>query len=226
MNEDLINSQRDIYGSQFSKYGDSPDSTFNQSRIIQNIRYERLLKNLSNLSDKSTIHDIGCGICDLYDFITVNGYNLIYSGTDIVNDMQILVNKKHPEIQYYIRDVLNSTVEEGKYNYVVLSGTFNLPGDSTPSEWSEFWKMMITKMFDMSNIAISFNFLTSYADYYNPSMCYINPSDVLDFCIKNLSRHVYVDHAYPLFECTVTVSHQDALKSDYNDKSLSKYFKS
>ena len=123
----VIDNQRSIYDAQIKEHGDSPQSTHNQLVEIQNLRFERLLANI-DLTYKGSIHDVGCGICDMYQYLKDNNSNLIYSGTDIVPAMKSLVNKKYPNITYHIRDIIENNTED-TYDYVVLSGTFNLPGD-------------------------------------------------------------------------------------------------
>lgn len=224
MSDDIIKKQLEIYVKQFTEHGDSPDGTYNQNKIIQNLRFERLLKQFNFNEEKYTIHDVGCGICDLYAYIKENGINVVYSGTEIVPEMKILVNKKYPEITINIRDIINDKKTD-KYDIVVLAGTFNLPGNIDKREWEIFTKNMIKSMYELSNVGISFNFLTTYADFYNDLMFYENPGEILDFCIKELSRFVVVDHSYPLFEQTITVYKSDYIQKKYSNSLLKKYFK-
>ena len=86
-------------------------------------------------------------------------YKLIYSGTDIVPAMKKLAINKFPELEYHIRDIIQDRVEE-TYDYVVLSGTFNLPGDINHKEWKDFTRSMIISMFKIANKGIAFNFLS------------------------------------------------------------------
>ena len=57
---------------------------------------------------------------------------------------------------------------------------------------------MISVMYEMSNKGIVFNFLTDRADFYNPEMYYESIEEITDFCTNNLSRHLIIDHGYPL----------------------------
>ena len=219
----VIENQRLIYDAQVKAHGDSPKSTHNQLVEIQNLRFERLLANLE-LTYKGNIHDIGCGICDMYQYLKDNKSNLIYSGTDIVPAMKELVSKKYPDIAYSIRNIIDENIEE-TYDYVVLSGTFNLPGDIDHQDWKVFTRKMILSMYSIAKRGIAFNFLTKKSDYYNDEMYYESMEDILDFCVTNLSRHVYIDHAYPLFEFSCTVLKPDIVQERYNNKTFNKYFK-
>jgi len=219
----VIDDQRSIYDAQIKEHGDSPQSTHNQLIEIQNLRFERLLTNI-DLTCKGSIHDVGCGICDMYQYLKDNKSNLVYSGTDIVPAMKALVSKKYPDIAYYIRDIIEENIEE-TYDYAVLSGTFNLPGDIDHKVWKEFTRKMILSMYLIAEKGISFNFLTQRADFYNPEMYYESIEDVFDFCVTNLSRHVYIDHSYPLYEFSCTVLKPNAVEERYNHTTFKKYFK-
>ena len=222
--KNIIENQRGIYNAQIEEYGDSPESTHNQLEEIQHLRFERLLDNIDVFEEGTTIHDIGCGICDLYHYLKINNAKAIYSGTDIVPAMKELAEKKFPRINYFIRDIIQDKFEDC-YDYIVLSGTFNLPGNTNKDEWRIFTRQMISSMYSMSNKGIVFNFLTDKADFFNPQMYYESIEDVSDFCVKNLSRHVIIDHAYPLYEFTCTVLKPEVIEKRYNHKTFRKYFK-
>ena len=68
MTAPLIASQVNLYRQQFLEHGDSPEGTFNQSESIQHLRFFHLLSSLS--LENSSLHDVGCGICDLYHYIS------------------------------------------------------------------------------------------------------------------------------------------------------------
>ena len=220
----VIQDQRKIYNEQIKKYGDSPQSTHNQLSEIQNLRFERLIMNLKLDQEANTLHDVGCGICDLYQYLKENNLPYLYSGTDIVPAMKTLSEKKYSQIQYSIRDIIDEKISD-KYDFVVLSGTFNLPGSVKREEWKEFTRKMIVAMYQISNKGIAFNFLTQKADYYHKDMYYESVDEILEFCVKNLSRHVIIDHAYPLYEFTCTVIKPEDVKKKYNSKVFEKYFK-
>lgn len=218
----VIENQRGIYDSQIKKYGDSPKSTHNQLVEIQNLRFERLLSKI-DLKNYYTIHDVGCGICDLYQYLIERKSNLIYSGTDIVPAMKELVNSKYPKVDYYIRDIIEDNIKD-KYDYVVLSGTFNLPGDINQKDWKEFCHRMIISMFKIAKKGIAFNFLTKKADYYNPKMYYQSVEEIFNFCLDKLSRFVHIDHSYPLYEFSCTILKTDAVKEIHDHNIFDKYF--
>jgi len=72
--------------------------------------------------------------------------------------------------------------------------------------------------------AIVFNCLTSYKTFSDPTLLYFDPIKIFDFCAKNLSRFVIIDHGYPLYEFTCTVFRPEYLSKSYNNQKFNKYF--
>ena len=224
MNEQLIKQQRDIYREQLLAYGDSPEATYNQNQSIQQLRFSRLLEAL-DLNQKATVHDVGCGICDLYQYLVQRYPKVSYSGTEIVPEMGKLAASKYPEINVSIRDLIASDVTD-RYDYLVLSGVFNLPGGTDRGEWRAFSRALLARMYGMSTKGIAFNFLNaSAAEYLHPDMHYENPDDIAKFCSSNFSRFVYVDQSYPLFEFTTTVLKPEFVREKYSDPAYQRYIK-
>lgn len=224
MNSKIISQQQQIYRDQFLLHGDGPDATYNQSEIIQRLRFSRLMADF-DLREELTIHDVGCGICDLYPYVKKRFPRADYSGTEIVHEMGELAILKYPEIKVFIRDLITEDVPD-RYDYVVLSGVFNLPGDVCRDEWYAFVRALLKRMYGMCNKGIAFNFLNAAAaDYINPEMYYENSGEMARFCQQNLSRFVRVDQSYPLFEATITVFKPQYINETYDQQALRKYFK-
>ena len=223
MGDNIVKKQLEVYEKQFVEHGDSPEGTYNQNSVIQNLRFERLLKQYDFKNNSFTIHDVGCGLCDLYTYMKQEDITAEYSGTEIVQKMKDLVSEKYPDLNISIRDIINDDVKD-QYDIVVLAGTFNLPGDVPRDEWKQFTRDMIKSMFNMCKVGITFNFLSSHAEFYNDLMHYESPGELIDFCSKNLLRFVTVDHSYPLYEQTITVLKSEYVEKVYSDKLLKKYF--
>jgi hypothetical protein len=219
----IIEYQRQAYGETFQKFGATPDGVKWNNVETQNLRFERLIKQLKNDLHNTTIHDIGSGTSDFHKFLLNNNIEHKYSGTEIVQEMIDYSLNKYPEIELFNRDFLK--VENEKYDFVFLSGTLNLKLNATEAEWMDFSLKLISKMFEHAAKAVSFNCLTSYNTFSQNDLMYYNPQDILDFCIKNLSRFVVVDNCYPLYEFTITVFKDDFIASKYKSDSFTKYFK-
>ena len=222
----IIDSQLSIYQNHFKAHGDTPEGTYNQNEAIQDLRFQRLIKQFTQQDSEYSIHDVGCGICDLHQYLINNELKLVYSGTDIVPEMKKLAVEKFPKIDFKVRDIIEDDTSNEQYDFLVLAGTFNIPGDCALNDWVSFTNEMIRKMFSMAKLGISFNFLTTNADFFHPDMYYRNPYDVFDFCSKHLSRHIVIDQAYPLYEYPVTVFSEEYMLEIHTDPKFKKYMKS
>jgi hypothetical protein len=118
---------------------------------------------------------------------------------------------------------LKSPVED-EYDFVVLSGVFNIAGEVPAKDWNQFCHAMIEKMYSMCKMGIAFNFLTSYNTFSASDLSYFNPTQLFDFCARRLSRFVVVDHGFPLYECAITVFKPGYVRARYSNGCFDKYF--
>ncbi len=185
-----------LYRENFLKFGDTPEGVLWNNQNSQYLRFERLLKNF-NLSKRFSIHDIGCGTCGLHEYLLHENINHDYHGSELVSEMVSLSKKKFKHINVFERDILSSKNIE-TCDFGVISGTFNLAGNSTKEMWHNYVFSIIQKLFSISSSAISVNFLSTYNTFTDDSLSYFDPRDVMDFCIKNLSRFLILDHSLHL----------------------------
>ena len=61
------------------------------------------------------------------------------------------------------------------------------------------------KMFELATIGIGFNMMSNHVDYKDKHLYYASPQDILEYCLKNLSRKVSIHHDYDLYEFTTFV---------------------
>lgn len=223
MNE-IITAQRDVYRDNFLRNGDTPEATFNTSTTLQDLRFAKLIEHLELGRQAFELHDVGCGICDLWGYLVKRGISACYSGTEIVPEMKELADSKYSDIVVSLRDFTNDVPDDEKHDFVVLAGVFNMPGQLGTLKWQKFTEDVILAMYKVARRGIAFNFLTKDADFYHPKLFYLDPSTVRDFCVRNLSRHVIIDQSYPLFECTVTVLKPEEVRSRFDSPAFQKYY--
>jgi SAM-dependent methyltransferase len=214
---------QEAYGRQLREHGDSPQATFQNDRTTQELRFERLLRCLLPAPGPVSIHDVGCGLCDLHAYLQRRGVAHEYSGSEIVPEMAELARRKHPGLMVVERDITDPPTTD-TYDIVVLSGTFNLPAGVERAEWDGHCRATVERMFAMARWAIAFNFLTTYNTFSSPELHYMDPLSIFDFCERTLSRFVVVDHGYPLYEATLTVFREEFVRSRHGEQELQKYF--
>ena len=93
-------------------------------------------------------------------------------------------------------DILKNKLNR-KYDYILINGTFN---NNTKNNW--FWmKKCLEKLFLSAKKGIVFNNLSSYVDYKDKKLFYIEPEKVFQFCKKNLGKRVMIDNTYQIKKC-------------------------
>jgi SAM-dependent methyltransferase len=195
---------RDYYESKLEQYGDSPRGVDWADTDSQRLRFQ-ILCEVDNLEGKK-VHDVGCGLGHLVDFLADNGVHCEYVGSDISPRMIKQAKLRLPEAQFHIADILdNNTPAWMKADYVITSGLFNVKADNDRQAWQQFVEAMVRHMFSLARRGIAFNMMTSYVDYEDSHLFYLSPAEMLDFCICNLGRRVVIRHDYPLWEYTVYV---------------------
>lgn len=214
--------QRDLYQESLDKHGDSTRATHQNDPVTQHLRFERLVKEIEPFLPGHSIHDVGCGFGELGEYLTQREAGCKYSGIEIVSGMAE-VGRARLGVEIVVDDFIARDYERS-YDFVVASGVFNIPGKVEPDEWNLYNQTMTKKMFALATKGIAFNGLTTFSDFRRDDLHYWDPTQVLSFCHSELSRFCILDHAYPLYEWTLTVFHQDFVRGAYPQDELTKYF--
>jgi hypothetical protein len=221
----IIQKQIDAYRDNFIKHGNTPLGTFQNNTVTQYERFNQLINPLlAYKATDFTICDVGSGVCDLHKFLQSREIKHTYTGIEIVQEMVDSAKKIYPDINIINKDLLDDDYQQ-KFDFCVLSGTFNLPGDIDRSDWLNFTLAVIKKMYTLSNIGIAFNALTAYSTFNAPELFYLDPKITLDYIKNNLSRHCQIMMSSPLFEDTYIVLKPEVLSNQYPEPEFDKYFK-
>lgn len=198
---------RKHYEDKLRQYGDSPQGVNWIDSDSQRLRFQ-VLYEVGNL-DGAKIHDVGCGLGHLLEFLVVSEVNCEYVGSDISPQMIQKAKQRLPQAQLYVADILDEVTQDWmSADYLFASGVFYVKGIADRRVWQQWVEEMIIQMFSLAKVAIAFNMLTSYVDYEDNNLFYISPAETLDFCIRNLGRRIAIRHDYPLWEYTVYVYKQ------------------
>ena len=173
-----------------------------------------------------TVHDIGCGVGDFYDWLKQSEYDwerVSYSASEITPEYCEIARQRYPDIGVYNRDILAEPPAD-RYDYVILSGVFHQQGDVSHRKWVDYMQNLLSGAWSMTNVGMAFNVLTSYADFYKPGNFYADLTELQLFVARHLSRFFRVDCTYPLFEATFNVYKSPAIKSFYPQNDFQRYF--
>jgi SAM-dependent methyltransferase len=136
--------------------------------------------------------DVGCGFGDLLAWLNARGIEPEYTGIDICKPMIQRCRKRfaNSSATFVVGDAL-TFVPADPYDYIVASGIFGYNARDTRRRVQP----TLERLFDLTRIAMSVNFLSARAPARSPGRLYLHPADVLQFALK-LTPAVRLDHTY------------------------------
>ncbi len=182
------------YQNLFDTHGNSAKAVQWGDRASQHKRFEVLADIAPVLG---SVADIGCGLGHLYSFLRQREPNLRYLGLDFVPGFIQAARQEFAgsSAEFEVFDIFKDAIPT-TYDYLLLSGVFNNQMDDN---W-DFMSHALRTMFQGARKGISFNAMSTYVDYHDDGLFYVDPGKVFDFCKKNLSNKVTLRHDYVLSE--------------------------
>lgn len=157
-------------------------------------RFE-ILADIGDLDGESLL-DVGCGLCDFFDYLSEMGVHADYHGLDLEADMIAASRKRFASINLMVGDVLDLD-GDAKYDYVVSSGIFTY----FPDENAIF--RAVAAMFCHARKGVAFNALSPWANNHHPGEINPDPLRLIEKCTdltKNLVlRHDYMPHDFTVY---------------------------
>lgn len=179
------------YNETIDKFGvDSKDAVHWHNQQTQYYRFEMIKRYIPNDSDISIL-DIGCGNAEFFKYLNFTGFRGKYVGYDI-NENFIHASReiyKDNNAEFKVVDILEDNIMD-KFDYVILSGLFN----NNYGQNDAWIKKMIDKMYQLANKKVIFNAISTYTNFKDKEMYYINPLDISDYIIRNLSAEIILEH--------------------------------
>jgi len=167
------------------------------------LRYKIMLEIIYD-QKKCSLLDFGCGTAHLYDFLLKNGIiNIKYTGLDISNEFIKVCRQKFPDVPFICKDVLESSEQIAKFDYIILNGVFTEKRELSFDAMYDYFKKMIKLLYLKSNKGIAFNVMTKHVDWERKDLFHL-PFDILASFLKSeVSRNYIIRNDYGLFEYTV-----------------------
>lgn len=168
----------------------------------QRLRFEVLCVELDLAG--ASVHDVGAGAGHFYDYLLERELDVRYSGSDLSKEMVEAARLRHPGASFELRDVLDAE-NSARYEFVFCSGLFHVKLDCPDVAWKSFVERAVTRMYEMSSVAISFNMMSDRVDFRADGLFYSDPDEMSAFCRNQLGPNVEVYCDYPLYEYTIHV---------------------
>ena len=193
----------DIYDCDLERFGADPRAVHWKSAEVQNQNFE-ILSSIAPLNE-ATILDVGCGMADLLAFLRDRGFTGRYFGWDFSAGMVTRCRERFPDATF-VRTDIYANMPEAEVDYALISGTLN---DRVEGEIGAVFNLL-RSVYARCRKGMAFNLLSSYVDYQEAGLLYCDPSDVLAFCKRELSRYVSLRHDYARFQFSTFVYRRDA----------------
>jgi ubiquinone/menaquinone biosynthesis C-methylase UbiE len=187
---DTFQQLEQMYAKSLRTHGDTPQAT-QQADILSQEQRMRLLCQVADLR-KAKILDFGCGTGHLLDFMRREcGFIGQYVGYDITQAMIDQASAKHKDARFERRNILESGIPED-FDAVLVTGTFN---NFTGDNWT-WMTSCLRVLWNHTRMALAFNNLSTYVDFFAEGLYYESPGRVFNFCKEHLSPLVTVRHDY------------------------------
>ena len=209
----MKNKVYNIYKNLYLKFGDSPASVKARTSKQQQLRFEHLV-NCANLKSNDSILDVGSGLGNFLFYLRKKKLKCNYTGIDFYEQFIEISKKKYKRdknSQILQLDISRHKVKK-KYDWVVLSGTFN---DKHRQSYVVMLKIL-TKMFKACRKGIIFNSLSKYVDFEDKSLFYSHPDKIFKFCVQNLSKYIILKTDYQLKKGTIPFEYTMCVKKNEN----------
>ena len=183
----------------------SPEAVYWVGKDKTWLRFKILTK-IDDLNNKKVL-DFGCGNALLLDFLKENNILCEYHGWDISEKMIEVAKKRHYGANFKVVDVFKSNLKQFNsfFDYILISGVFNLKVDAEESIHRKWTKKTLLKLWDLCRKGLAVNFMTEHVDWRDNSLYYCPIDDIASFCVKNLSRWFIIRHDYRLWEFTMYI---------------------
>ena len=199
---------REHYSSAFNEHGPTPQGVGWNGEDRAKLRYDKMLAVLN--TDYATagrtpsLLDVGCGYGGLLARAQELKIDLNYTGIDVAGNMVSYARENLPDGEFVEGNVLDWQPGK-KFDYVVCNGILTKKLSTSDSDMDAFAHRLIRELVQLCSIGAAFNVMSTKVDYTDPELYYKDPSEMMEFCLANLSRYVRLDHGYPLYEYTLYV---------------------
>ena len=195
------------YEKRLEEFGYSPATLGWGAQGRQEVRFS-VLAEPALRKPESSVLDVGCGFCDLYDFLGQHGWRGHYTGVDIVPGLLEVARRRHPDLDVREVDITDDSAPLEEYDFVISSGALNaaLPSGSNEAHI----EMALHTMFQRSRYATCVDFLSSYVDFQKPGAHHTDPGWALA-AAKRFTRRVVLRHDYMPYEFSVFLFRDDAI---------------
>lgn len=172
------------------------------SKASQEIRFKTLTLLFAESRNFSVL-DLGCGLCDFYNYLINAGYSdFEYTGLEINERFYNEVRNKKLPVDI-IHGSIESLSENKNFDYVVASGIYNLGNSADESE--KFFLDQFKTLYPRIRKGFAVNFLSAFSKNKDKVSTYHEPLRLLSLCMSEFSEKVVLYHNYLPHDFTILV---------------------
>jgi hypothetical protein len=222
----IADDQRRIYEEQYRRHGNNAKALFHNDQESQHERFRMLTRCFYHEVGVFSVHEIGCALGHFGEFLHQHFPQAIFSGSDVYEPFVNECLQRFPQNEFFLRDITEELPQD-RYDYIVLCGTFNIPGNTPREQWQQFVFSMLSAMYAMARKGIGTTFLTTYYDpgRNREDLHYQDEKQLMDFTVRDLSRHFELDASGPLYEYALRVYRPEYVHARYPQEAFAKYFR-
>lgn len=195
------------YEKRLQEFGYSPETLGWGVHGRQEVRFSVLAELAIQMSESSVL-DVGCGFCDLHNFLVDHGWHGHYTGIDIVPGLLEVARQLHPGLDVREMDITEADAELDEYDFVISSGVFNAKLPSGNNE--THIKAALGSMHSHSRRATCVDFLSTHVDFQKPGAHHTDPGWAFAQA-KHLTRRLLLRHDYMPYEFALFLYHDDSI---------------
>jgi SAM-dependent methyltransferase len=209
MNENIRNISKALknhYENTFRTHGASSAGVdWGDEESKANLRYKKMLALLPDdyLTREYTLLDVGCGYGGLLQYAHREGIKVQYTGIDLASNMISWAKKNMHNGEFIEGDFIEYNFDGRKFDLIVCNGILTQKLEASFSDMDKLAKNLIKKMFFLCDKGIAFNIMSTYVNFFSPNLYYKHPSEMLVYCLAEISQKVRLDHSYGLYEYTL-----------------------
>ena len=148
------------YREAFRRHGDSPAAVL-WPKGRQDLRFAALTRFMAGSG--FSVLDFGCGLAHLLPYLNERFRDVRYTGVDVLPEFVDACRKKFPAEEF--RTARAAGEITGAYDYVVISGTFNLLYDADAAVHQRLVFENLRELFGHATRLLAVNFMSDRVDY-------------------------------------------------------------
>lgn len=192
------------YNSKLQTHGSTSQGVDWNDIRSHELRHRQFLRLIEGAPDASLI-DLGCGFGDFLRFLRQSGHRGRFVGYDITPSMIDKARELYGEGDD--RQWCVGAVPSEPADFAIASGIFNVKGDVPNADWRDYVLRTIDVLAQSGPQGFGFNVLSmsSDPDRRRPDLYYIEPAEMLSYCLSRYGRSVALLQDYGLYEFTIIV---------------------